>query len=136
MFQAALNLDSDDEAESTHRDPAPLPYPAPVEETEDDEEREYYTDVIDGVRTLRYSVVVPPDGPPAPLNLAPQDHSENANEPNARPTQPDSRWGENVKTTGMETSANSDATQSSSADPYPWGEGTFEPTVCFSFIAH
>jgi hypothetical protein len=28
----------------------------------------------------------------------------------------------------METSANSDANQSSSADPYPWGEGTFEPT--------
>ncbi len=71
MFQAALTVESDDDAESINRDPASPPYPAQLEETEDDEEREYYTDVIDGVRTLRYSVVVPPDGPPAPLNLAP-----------------------------------------------------------------
>jgi hypothetical protein len=28
LFQAALNVDSDDEADSTHRDPTPLPYPA------------------------------------------------------------------------------------------------------------
>ncbi len=69
LFQAALTVDSDDEAASTHRDPAPPPYPDQAEETEDDEEREYYTDVIDGVRTLRYSVVVPPDGPPASLDL-------------------------------------------------------------------
>jgi hypothetical protein len=57
LFQAVLTVDSDDEAESTHRDPAPLPYPAHLEETEDEEEREYYTDVIDVVRTLRYRFV-------------------------------------------------------------------------------
>ncbi len=92
MFQAALTVESDDEAESTHRDPAPPLYPAQVDETEDDEEREYYTDVIDGVRTLRFSVVVPPDGPLAPLDLAPPGNSENANEPHVQPTQQDSRW--------------------------------------------
>ncbi len=116
LFQAVLNVDSDDEADSTHRDPAPLPYPAQVDETDDDEEREYYTDVIDGVRTLRYSVVVPPDGPPASLDLAPTDNSGNANEQRVHTLQPDSRWGENAKTTGMETSTNSDATQSSSVE--------------------
>ncbi len=132
MFQAFLTVESDDEAESTPSDPAPPPHYAQanilVDETEDDEEREYYTEVVDGVRSLRYSVVVPPDGPPAPLDLAPTDNSGNANEQHVNPIQPDSRWGENAKTTGMKTSTNSDATQSSSADPYLWGEGAFEPT--------
>ncbi len=117
---------SDDEAESTHRDPAPPPHSAPdntlVDETEDHEEREYYTAVIDGVRSLRYSIVVPPDGPPASLDLAPQGNSKNANEPHVQPTQHDSRWGENTRITGMETPANPHATQSSSVDPYPWGD--------------
>jgi hypothetical protein len=93
LFQAALTVESDDEAESTHRDHAPPPYPAQVEETEDDEEREYYADVIDGVRTLRYSVVVLPDGPPAPLDLAPQGNSETANEPHVHPLNPIPVWG-------------------------------------------
>jgi hypothetical protein len=80
MFQAVLNVDSDDDAESTPRDPAPPPNPDQedtlVDEIEDDEEREYFTTVIDGVQCLRYSVVIPPDGPPAPLTLAPQGNSE------------------------------------------------------------
>ncbi len=76
MFQAVLTVESDDETASTHCDPAPLPYPAQVDETEDDEKREYYTDVIDGVRTLRSSVVVPPDGPPASLDIAPETTAE------------------------------------------------------------
>jgi hypothetical protein len=94
-------------------------------ETDDEEEREYYIEVIDGVRHLQYSVVVPPDGPSEPLALAQQGNSENANEPQVQPTQHDSRWGENTRTTGMETPANPHATQSSSVDPC---EGTFEPT--------
>jgi hypothetical protein len=49
-------------------------------DTDDEEEREYYIEVIDGVRHLQYSVVVPPDGPPEPLDLAQQGNSENANE--------------------------------------------------------
>jgi hypothetical protein len=65
-------------------------------ETDDEEEREYYIEVIDGVRHLQYSVVVPPDGPLEPLALAQQGNSENANEPHVQPTQHDSRWGENI----------------------------------------
>jgi hypothetical protein len=118
MFQSVVTVESDDEDDSKTLD----------NETDNEEEREYYIEIIDGVRQLQYSVVVPPDSPPAPLNLAQQDNSVNANEPRTEPLHPNSRWGENVKTTGMETSATSDATQSSSADPYPWGEGTFEPT--------
>jgi hypothetical protein len=52
----------------------PPPNTAPddtlVDETEDDEEREYFTIIIDGIRCLRYSVVIPPDDPPAQLGLA------------------------------------------------------------------
>jgi hypothetical protein len=72
-------------------------------ETDVEEEREYYIEVIDGVRHLQYSVVVPPDGPSEPLALAQQGNSEKANEPHVQPTQHDSRWGENTRTTGMET---------------------------------
>jgi hypothetical protein len=86
MFQAVLTVDSDNEDDSTSLALAPTPGPAQDttldDELEDDEEREYYTEVVDGVRSLRYSVVVPPDSPPAPLDLAPQDNNENANEPN------------------------------------------------------
>ncbi len=61
LFQAALTVESDDEADSTQHDPAPPTHYTQttilVDETEDDEEREYYTEVIDGVRSLRYSVV-------------------------------------------------------------------------------
>jgi hypothetical protein len=67
LFQAVLTVESDDEAESTPSNRAPPPHYAQanilVDETDDDEEREYYTEVIDGVRYLQYSVVVPPDGP-------------------------------------------------------------------------
>jgi hypothetical protein len=74
-----------------------------------------------------------PDGPSAPLNQAQQDNSGNANEllnPQTHhdPVQPHSRWGENGNATGMETTPNQDTTQSSIVDPYPWGEGKFEPT--------
>jgi hypothetical protein len=128
MFQAVLTVDSDGEDDSTPLALVPPPGPAQDttlnDESADNEEREYYTEVIDGVRSLRYSVVVPPDDPPASLDLAQQGNSDNANEPHVQPTQHDSRWGENTRTTGMETPAN----PSSSEDPYPWGEGTFEPT--------
>jgi hypothetical protein len=133
MFQAVLTVESDNEDDSTHLALAPPPGPAQDntldDESEDDEEREYYTEVIDGVRHLKYSVVVPPDGHPAPVELAQQGNSENANEQHVHPIAPDSRWGENTSTTGMETPANSEATstQSRSVDPYPSGEGTFEP---------
>jgi hypothetical protein len=132
MFQAVLTVDSDGEDDSTPLALVPPPGPAQdttlTDESADNEEREYYTEVIDGVRTLRYSVVVQPDDPPASLDLAQQGNSNNANEPHVHPTHHDSRWGENTRTTGMETPANPNATQSSSVDPYPWGEGTFEPT--------
>jgi hypothetical protein len=132
MFQSVLTVESDDDEDST---PLALPvHPRPDRnetmdtETDDEEEREYYIEVIDGVRHLQYSVVVPPDGPSEPLALAQQSNSENANEPHVNPTTHDSRWGESISTTGIETTANLEATQSSSVDPHPWGEGTFEPT--------
>jgi hypothetical protein len=118
MFQSVVTVESDNEDDSKTLD----------NETDDEEEREYYIEIIDGVRHLQYSVVVPPDGPPAPVNIAQQDNSENANEQHVQPNQHDSRWGENTRTTGMETNTESDATQSSSAEPYQWGEGTFKPT--------
>ncbi len=62
------------------------------------------------------------------MNLAHQGNSGSANEPLSKRTQPDSRWGENKRATGMETPTNPDATQSSSVEPYPWREGKFEPT--------
>jgi hypothetical protein len=131
MFQSALTIDDESDSDSIILEPAPQPGPDQSDtledETDDEEEREYYTAVIDGVRYLNYSVVVPPDGPPAPLSLAQPGNSGNANEPHSNPTQSDSRWGENERATVMETPANPDATQSSSVDPYPWGEGKFEP---------
>jgi hypothetical protein len=98
LFQSGLTVDSDNEAQysmaidsDTHTDDANNT--GSDDETDDDEEREYYTEFIDSVRYLNYRVVVPPDGPPAPLSLAQQDNSGNANEPHSNPTQPDSRWG-------------------------------------------
>ncbi len=107
MFQSVVTVESDDEKNST-----PLARPAlqrPHQDdtmdtdTDDEEEREYYIEVIDGVRHLQYSVVVPPDGPPEPLDLVQQGNSENANEQHGKSNQHDSRWGENTSTTGMET---------------------------------
>ena len=98
LFQSVLTVDSDNEAQDTmaidsDTNTNDANNTGLDSETDDDEEREYYTEFIDGVRHLNYRVVVPPDGPPAPLSLAQQDNSGNANEPHSNPTQPDSRWG-------------------------------------------
>jgi hypothetical protein len=111
LFQSVVTVESDNEEDSTDEEvttrkiqPA-LPRPHQDNtmdtDTDDEEEREYYIEVIDGVRHLQYSVVVPPDGPTEPVDLAQQGNSENANEPQNKPTQPDSRWGENTTTTGL-----------------------------------
>ena len=83
MFQSVLTVDSEDAANGSmaldsdnHTDEDTSSDNA----TDDDEEREYYTAFIDGVRSLRYHIVVPPDGPSAPWSQAQQDNSGNAND--------------------------------------------------------
>ena len=96
LFQSVLTIDRDETAQASidtdsdnHTDDDQGT--DSNNETDDDEEREYSTEIVDGVRYLRYHVVVPPDGPLAQSSLAQQNNSGNANE--LPETNPDSRRG-------------------------------------------
>ena len=73
MFQSAVTVDNEkeDEDDRTERD---LPRTENDSQTDNGEEREYSTEIIEGVRYLKYHVVIPPDAPNE------QEHSGNANE--------------------------------------------------------
>jgi hypothetical protein len=108
MFQSTVTVDNESEDDSN---------------TDNEEEREYSIEIIEGVRYLKYHVVVPPDTP-----IENERSTGNANETH------ESNGNANANPDKDSTQANydqpipvPDALQSSSVDPYPWGEGRFEP---------
>jgi hypothetical protein len=105
LFQSALHADTD--SEGTDSDTQDTDRDFGIAE----EDKEYFTEIIDGVRYLQYRVIVRTEFPPPTM---PQDNlgnSENANKP-------------------VQASSSIDNTMntSSSNDTYEWGRATTEPT--------
>jgi hypothetical protein len=77
---------------------------------------------FEGVRYLKYHVVIPPDTPNG------NEHSGNANETHEHNGSTNGTPDEDTcRTNTAQSNPVPDALQSSSVDQYPWGEGSFEP---------
>ena len=113
MFQSAVTVDNESEDE----DDAST-------QTDTEEEREYSIEIIEGVRYLTYHVVVPPDTPIENDIMSNGNANETqANNGNANVTQEQ----DNSRASTEHPIPVPDALQSSSVEPYTWGEGRFAP---------
>ncbi len=112
MFQSAVTVDSESEDGDRNTNHG-LTHTEYQSQTDNEKEREYSTEIIEGVRYLKYHVVIPPDAPRE------HEHNGNANETQDEETRP---------THKEQSTPVPDALQSSSVDTYTWGEGRFEPT--------
>jgi hypothetical protein len=115
MFQSAVTVDSESEDgdDSTENDSP----------TDNEDEREYSTEIIEGVHYLKYHVVIPPDAPNE------QEHNGNDNETHEHKGSANATQDEETRPTNKAQSKPVlDALQSSSVDTYTWGEDRFEPT--------
>jgi hypothetical protein len=113
MFQSAVTVESEseDEDDSTERS---LLHTETDSQTDNEEEREYSTEIIEGVRYLKYHVVIPPDTP-----------TEDESNGNANETQGSNGNANENQATGNpranceQPTPVPDALQSSSVDQYP-----------------
>jgi hypothetical protein len=107
MFQSTVTVDNESEDDSN---------------TDNEEEREYSIEIIEGVRYLKYHVVVPPDAP-----TENDTNNGNANETQESNGNANVNPDHNTRANTAQPIAVHDALQSSSVEPYTWGEGRFEP---------